>query len=202
LNAQSSTREDAAVPAPAYAGRCFLYILAMAGPEDLLKVGLTGNPLQRWSAFHPRWFEVFDLDHSLLVETETRDDAQALETMLHRRLVDHQCPIPLTMRLAAGGATEWYRGGYSAARHFALEREQAGYVVHLQSRPWLEQAMVVTRYELASMVQQAFEDQCSGVLSPMQLTAIRNLVDSQRSFGADIDLLIPEGIRNELGLQT
>ena len=185
---------------PAYSGRCFLYVLAMAGPEDLLKVGMTGDPLARWSAFHPRWFEVFDIDHSLLVETETRADAQALETHLHRCLVDHQCPVPLTMRLAAGGATEWYRGAYSAARQFVGEQDQAGYVVHMQSRPWLDQAMAVARFNLASIVQQGFEDQCSAFLSQAQLTAIRNLVDGQRAFGADIERLIPADVLNELGL--
>ena len=97
--------------ASGYRGRAFLYVLVTAGPEDLLKVGLTHNPLQRWSSFHPRWFEAFDLDHSLLIETETRADAQAVETSLHRHLVAQQCPMPLTMFASAGGATEWYRGG-------------------------------------------------------------------------------------------
>src|SRR5687768_17791798 len=50
--------------------------------------------------FRSRWFEAFDLEHSLLVETETRADAQALETALHRRLVEHACPAPLTFRAA------------------------------------------------------------------------------------------------------
>lgn len=185
---------------PTYSGQCFLYVLAVAGHEDLLKVGMSRDPLARWSSFHPRWFETFDLDLGLLVETETRTDAQALETRLHRRLVDHRCPVPLTMRLAAGGATEWYRGAYQMARDFVLALEPAGYVVHSESRTWLGQAMAVARDQLASLVQQAFEDQCSGCLSPTQLTSIRDLVDSQRSFGADIDLLIPRDVLHELGL--
>ncbi len=186
---------------PPYSGRCFLYVLAMAGPEDLLKVGMTRDPLARWSAFHPRWFEAFDIDHSLLVETETRADAQALETFLHRCLVDHECPVPLTMRLAAGGVTEWYRGAYSAARQFVREQGQGGYVVHVRARQWLDQAMAVARFNLASIVQQAFEDQCSGFLSQAQLISIRNLVDGQRAFGVDIELLIPADVLHELGLQ-
>lgn len=184
----------------AYAGRCLLYVLAMAGPEDLLKVGMTSDPLQRWSAFHPRWFDVFDLEYSLLVETETRADAQALETTLHRRLIEHQCPVPLTMHLPAGGATEWYRGAYPAARDFVMECEAAGHVVHLQSRPWLEGAMSVARDRLAGLVQQAFEDHCCGGLSPAQLSSLRDLVDAHRSFGADIDMLLPPDIRDALGL--
>ena len=186
----------------AYAGRCFLYVLAMSGPEDLLKVGMTHDPLARWSAFHPRWFEVFDLDHSLLVETETREDAQAIETTLHRHLSAHQCPVPLTMRLAAGGVTEWYRGAYSAARHFALEREQMGYRVHRRARSWLVPHMALASEQIPSVVHQAFEDHCSGFLSATQLDSIRNLLDAHRSFDADIDALVLPGLATELGLRV
>lgn len=185
-----------------YSGRAFLYVLAMAGPEDLLKVGMTRDPLARWSAFHPRWFEVFDLDHSLLVATETRADAQALETKLHRLLSEHQCPVPLSMRLAAGGSTEWYRGAYSATRHFVQECQRAGYVVQLQTRPTLEPAMAAARERLDGLVCQAFEEHCSGWLSPAQLQDIRNLVDAHRAFGADIDSLVPSTIIRELNLQN
>lgn len=191
---------SAAEPVP-YAGRAFLYVLAMAGPEDLLKVGMTRDPLGRWSAFHPRWFEVFDLDHSLLVETETRADAQVLETTLHRQLIDHQCPVPLTMRLAAGGSTEWYRGAYSATRHFVQECQQAGYVVHLQGRSTLAPAMQAARERLDGLVRQAFEDHCSGWLSPAQLQGIRDLVDAHHAFGADIDSLVSPLIRERLDLR-
>src|SRR6478672_8670852 len=106
---------DIVTPAatPIVHGSAWLYILAANGAEDLLKVGLTGDPLSRWSALHPRWYEAFDLSHSLLVACETRADAQALETRLHRDLVEHACTMPLTMRSAAGGFTEWYRGAYA-----------------------------------------------------------------------------------------
>ena len=67
---------------PGYVGRAFLYVLVAAGPEDLLKIGLTHDPLARWSSFHPRWFEAFDVQHSMLIETDSRAEAQALETGL------------------------------------------------------------------------------------------------------------------------
>lgn len=199
---QARPRGAADANDPDYAGRCFLYVLALVGPEDVLKVGLTNNPLARWSAFHSRWFEVFDLDHSLLVETETRADAQALETMLHRQLVDHQCPVPLTMRMAAGGVTEWYRGAYSAARGFVLERERMGHRIHLQARPRLGAAMASVREKIPSLVQQAFEEHCSGFLSPPQLNSVRDMLDAQRAFDIDMDELIPPDIRTELGLHS
>lgn len=79
--------DEAPFPPINYSGRGFMYVAMCSGPEEMIKVGLSHDPLARWSAFHPRWFEAFDLDHSLLIETETRRDAQELETALHRRLV-------------------------------------------------------------------------------------------------------------------
>ncbi|MGH8109020.1 MAG: hypothetical protein ACREO1_09945 [Arenimonas sp.] len=69
--------EKADVPAD-YRGRGFLYVAVCGGPEDMIKVGLSHDPLSRWSAFHSRWFEAFDLEHSLL------DVYQAIE--YHRGL--------------------------------------------------------------------------------------------------------------------
>jgi len=37
-------------------------VAACSGAEDILKVGLSHAPIARWSAFHRRWFEAFDLD--------------------------------------------------------------------------------------------------------------------------------------------
>lgn len=183
-----------------YTGLGFMYVLATAGPEDLLKVGMTHDPLSRWSAFHLRWFEAFDLEHSLLVETETRADAQALETALHRVLAEHRCPAPLTMRLAAGGTTEWYRGAYRGARGFVMACEEAGYVVHLHARSWLLPVMRSARDRLDGIVRQAFEAHCSGGLSPPQRQSIQALVDAHRAFDADIEALVPVEFRLALGL--
>lgn len=181
-----------------YRGRGFLYVLLTSGPEDLLKVGMTHDPLERWASFHPRWFEVFDLDNSLLVETETRADAQALETSLHRMLAMHRCPMPLTMWAAAGGATEWYRGAHAPARQFVLDREQQGYVIHRRARDWLAPAMSEALARLDGIVRQAFEEHCAGTLSPARLEGVRALVGAHQEFGVDIDSLLPREISEEL----
>lgn len=182
-----------------YRGRAFLYVLMASGPEDLLKVGLTNDPLKRWSSFHPRWFQAFDLDRSLLVETETRADAQALETSLHRSLATHRCPVPMTMFTGAGGATEWYRGAHAAAHGFAVECRAHGYVVHLQARAWLAPAMSEALARLDGIVRHAFEQHCAGMLTPAQAGLVRALVESHREFGADIDNMFAHAMRTELG---
>jgi hypothetical protein len=167
--------------------RGFMYVLVATGPDDLLKVGMTHAPLQRWSAFHRRWFEVFDLDASLLVETETRAESQALETRLHRQLVDHGCPVPLTMQLAAGGATEWYRGAWDIASHFVHDCERGGHVVHRGARDVLAPAMREQATKLHGLVHEAQALQTSGWLLPEQRNALRDLLDAHRAFGDDVD---------------
>jgi len=183
-----------------YRGKAFLYVLMTSGPEDLLKVGMTHDPLARWSSFHPRWFTTFDLDRSLLVETETRADAQALETALHRSLVAHQCPMPLTMYTGAGGATEWYRGASAVASSFVLDCERRGYVIHRQARDWLAPAMSEALARLDGVVRHAFQMHCAGELSSAQSEVVRALVESHQEFGVDIESMFPSEVREALHL--
>lgn len=184
-----------------YRGRAFLYVLAASGAEDLVKVGITQDPLSRWSSFHPRWFEAFDLGHSLLVETETRADAQRLETQLHRQLETHSCPIPLSMRLQVGGFTEWYRAAYAQLWRFAHACSDEGYVVHLTATEWLARAMRETQAALPGLLQQASADHFAGWLRPAQREVLLNLVDAHSFFDPSVmDRLDAEQLQ-AIGLQ-
>lgn len=167
-------------------GPAFLYVLRMSGAEDLLKVGLTADPVARWSGFHRRWFEAFDLERTLLVETDSRRDAQRLETALHRALKEHGCPVPLTMRRFAGGATEWYRGASAAAREFVVRCGEEGFVVHVDVRPQVAATLRAQRHVLASVLDQAARNERDGVLTPEEIEAVRDLADAHRAFGADL----------------
>jgi hypothetical protein len=184
-----------------YAGRAFVYALHLGGQEDLLKVGMTKDPLVRWSSFHPRWFETFDLEHSLLVETEALADAQALETRLHRALVLHRCPAPMTLRPQAGGETEWYRGAGLAVHGFVEELRLQGYIVHAAAKPWLAAAMRRRQDTLAGLLQQAHADHCAGWLAPAQRRSLQDLLDAHRALDPDcaeawpLELLEDAGIR-------
>lgn len=182
--------EQVAFPA-GYTGRGFMYVAVCSGPEEMIKVGLSHDPVARWSAFHPRWFEAFDLDHSLLIETETRREAQALETALHRRLIDHNCPLPMTMRQQFGGETEWYRGAYRMARDFAGEAAANGYVVHEPARTWFAQAMERRTDSLFGLLDQALRDALVGGISAIQRRALRNLVDSHAIFDPGLVARLP-----------
>jgi hypothetical protein len=174
--------------APAsYNGAGFVYVAACSGPEDILKVGLSHDPIARWSAFHRRWFEAFDLDQSLLIQTETRRDAQDLETALHRLLREHSCTAPMTMRDQFGGVTEWYRGAHKVAFGFAQEAARQGYVLHAPARVWFGAAVRARMDVLAGLLDQAQRDIANGVMSSAQLDALHDLVDMYRAFDADVD---------------
>lgn len=163
-------------------GRGFVYVAACSGPEDILKVGSSHDPVERWSAFHRRWFEAFDLDRCLLVQTETRREARAMETALHRLLREHNCPQPLTMRERFGGATEWYRGAYATVLAFALDAQARGHVLHRPARGWVARAMRARAPALASLLDQALRALADGTLTPGEREAVRDLVDAHRAF--------------------
>lgn len=204
----TSPHETVSIPATTgtalagYRGRAFLYVLVAAGPEDLLKVGMSGDPLARWSSFHPRWFEAFDLEHSLLVETEARRDAQPLETQLHRQLVAHHCPVPMTMRSQAGGGTEWYRGAYAETRRFVEARETEGFVVHRAATTWLAARMQQQQDRLEGLLRHAHAEHGAGCLSPAQRQALRDLLDAHRHFDPTLPARLPIDVLDELGLSA
>ena len=116
-------------------GICYLYVLPTAY-EDILKLGIAKDPFARALAFSRRYYEFFDLSRAMLVEFDSRREAQARETALHRRLDEWNAMQPITVRSAAAGKTEWYRGAYDALRA-QIENDRAeGCVVHAPALPW------------------------------------------------------------------
>lgn len=136
------------------ASTCYLYVLPLAY-EDILKVGISRDPLARAQAFSRRFYECFDLSRSLLVEFEARREAQARETALHRRLRDWNAVQPITVPDAAAGKTEWYRGAYALLEAAVAEDAASGHVVHAPALEWCRMRLREERanlYEWASAV--------------------------------------------------
>lgn len=100
-------------------------------------MGFSKDPLTRLEAFHPRWFETFDLDRGFLIESDSQWGARELELLLRGPLVEHKAPMPSTVRKAAGGHTEWLRGAFAALEKSSFNLEKAGYTIQRPSRPWL-----------------------------------------------------------------
>ena len=173
--------------------RAWLYVLALNGPEDLIKVGLTNDPVSRWSALHARWYEAFDLANSMLVACESRKDAQQLETELHRQLSEHSCPpMPLAIRAAAAGCTEWYRGAYPRVRRYVDSCEAQGYPVVRCALEHVAHEMKGAAYRLEELLRLAHRELLDGMLGDEQLRALVNLVDGHRAFDSTLEDRLPQ----------
>jgi hypothetical protein len=134
-------RNDPATRGTQSRGPCHLYVLPCAGGEDLLKLGFSRDPLSRMQQLHPRWFEFFDLDRALAVETESVPDARKLE-LQHRR------PAGSAQRArAAHRARGCRRQARVVSRRLrpladaALALRNAGHVVHVPLRGWVRHAL-------------------------------------------------------------
>ena len=167
-------------------GRCYLYVFP-CGWEDLCKLGISRDPLDRLQALHPRWFEFFDLDRGMLVELDRVREARDLERALGHSLAEHKAVAPLTVRVAAGGQTEWYRGAASplGAAFDALRAQ--GHVLH-PLRPWLRSALEQRSDRLFSWTQTVLDPDTlgSGACSMPAHRAVRDALDACAALDIDI----------------
>ena len=184
------------------AGRCFVYVLPCVW-EDLLKLGFSRDPLARMRSLHRRWFEFFDLDRTILVETETVSDARRLELELARPIAIHGAVEPITIRSEAAGRTEWYRG---ASLHLVSEVERLrarGFVVHEPARNWLRDRLVAQADGLYSWSGEilAVIDQpgVPGAASDVLIGRLCDVLDAYAAFAIDLDRWLPEGVKTWLG---
>jgi len=175
----------------------YLYVLPSAH-EEILKLGMSRDPLARMQAFHRRYFEQFDLDRGLLVATETVRDAHSLEQSLRARLREHNAPAPLLIRREAGGHTEWYRGAYTPLADAVRALAGEGYEVHEPLRPWLGQALLRRGDELFSWAGSALEQATlrpgtGGLerLMPAELQLMRDALDAYAAMHLDLQPLLP-----------
>lgn len=109
--------------------------------EDLLKLGISRDPLARMQSLHPRYFEFFDLDRGFAVRFDRVQEAQQLETALRHALQPHNAPAPLVIRHRAGGAREWFRGAFDALRARAADCQAAGHELLDPLRPWIRERL-------------------------------------------------------------
>ena len=173
-------------------GRCFLYVAPCAW-EDLLKLGHSRDPLERLQALHPRWFEFFDLDRVLLVETDTVREARDLELALARGIAAHNAPVPLVIRREAAGHGEWYRGAGDALATAVRGLADAGHIAHLPGRAWLRAALVARGPLLFAWSEAMLTPddldapQCA---TPLQRT-VRDALDAFAAMDIPVEPLLP-----------
>lgn len=169
-----------------HAGEHHVYVLARAGFEDIVKVGMSHQPLVRWQSFHPRWFEVFALESSCLVRFDSRRESRACETRFHRDLAAHRCPAPVGMPMVAGGHSEWYRGAWERAHELAAGCEAAGLPVERDLRPWASRQMAAEQPRLFELLSAAARMAWDGDLAPAARARLLDLVDAHAHFDPEV----------------
>ena len=188
-------RRDPAMQGTASRGRCYLYVLPCAY-EDLLKLGFSRDPLASMQQLHPRWFEFFDLERALLVETESVRDARTLELSQRRTLVEYNAPMPLTVREAAGGEREWYRGAYVQIAEAARALGEGGHVLHAPLRDFAREALLARAPLLFSWSQAMLtvDDLDQRIAATSVQRAVRDALDAHVALGIDLEPLLPAAV--------
>ena len=125
-------------------GPAMVYVLPHRG-EEFLKLGFSRDPLQRMQALHRRYFDFFDIDRIILIETGRVVEARRIELRLKRALAEHRAPSPLDIRADAGGSTEWFRGAYALLRGHAASMESEAFVIHWDARQWIKTELIRRR---------------------------------------------------------
>lgn len=129
--------EDFTEPRFASRGRAYVYVLPCRD-EDLLKIGFTREPMQRFRTLHRRFFEFFDLGRGLLIEVDRVAQARGIERLLLTRWPDQRAPAPLVVPVSAAGHTEWYRGISDEVTMLSRQMAQEeALTLHEPLRPWL-----------------------------------------------------------------
>jgi hypothetical protein len=119
----------------------YVYVLPLSGGDDWLKLGRSNNPLRRAQQFSRRFYELFDLTQSFLVEVESVRDAVAVERSLRVCMRAHKSVQPLQVQPSAGGKTEWLRGAHAGIGEAVQALSDTGYNAHVPGCAWFRDAL-------------------------------------------------------------
>ena len=189
------------LPRMAQRGRTFVYVLPCVG-EDLIKVGFTQDPIQRFRSFHSRFFTLFDLEQGMLVEIGRLRDARRLERLLIERWPEHHAAAPLLVSDAAGGHTEWFRGiGEEVGPFVRRTAERYNYALHAPLSDWLRARFAERAdqlYEWSQRLLEMIEWQVANMppeaRDPRYARALIDTLDACRMVGMMLGDLLPPGV--------
>jgi hypothetical protein len=180
----------------------YVYVLPLSGADDWLKLGRSNNPLRRAQQFGRRYYELFDLTQSFLVEVESVRDAVAVERSLRVCLRDHKSVQPLLVQPAAGGKTEWLRGAHGSLRLAVQALSDSGHRVHVPALAWFRDALQSRLSDLhpwTSSVWRACQlDPYSGIdvtLPDDVASLVRDHLDGFAALGLEIAAELPASVR-------
>ncbi|MBD8880764.1 GIY-YIG nuclease family protein [Rhodanobacter sp. 7MK24] len=159
--------------------------------EDILKVGISHDPFARALAFSHRYYEFFDLSRSVLVEFDSRKQAQARETALHRRLREWNAMQPITVPRAAAGKREWYRGAYEMVLAQVETDEREGRTVHRPARSWWQARLCAEREKLYEWTIQLMRDEASPLSLHERRQRLADVLDAYAQLGVPLEGVLP-----------
>lgn len=174
-------------------GRCFVYALACR-EHDMLKIGYARDPWARMRRFHPRFHAFFDLDRSVLIETERVKEARLIEKTLKAQFESATEIAPLAIRERAGGKFEWFRGIHPAviaAMH--TTSADLGHPLHAPLSDWLRDQWLPQLERIVDWSGREYEqieawhfNADPALVAPRQRT-LRNLLEAWESIGIALD---------------
>lgn len=190
--------EDPPYPRSLSKGRAFAYLLPCRH-EDIAKIGFSRDPLVRVHTLHRRYFEFFDLDRAVLVETDKVRDARTIERCLIADFSDYQAPAPLVIAESAGGRTEWYRGAFVRI-HQSLHAlaESDALVLHDPMSGWLRGRIVGVTERMhgwTAGMHQAIEYAQHNLPDDRHAKHLQgvlcDVLDAHVALGIDVEALVP-----------
>ena len=183
-------------------GRTYVYVLPNLG-EDLVKVGLTHDPFERFRAFHPRFYAYFDLERGLLIETTQLREARRVERLFIERWPAHRAVAPTIVNEAAGGHTEWFRGIETIAPEFASRiAERYGYTLHTPLKAWLRGRLSEHADALYQWSSTVLDDIQQRALYEPNLrdqrleSMLRDMLDMYAAMDFSLETLVPAAVFN------
>lgn len=192
--------DDFVMPRTLGKGRTYVYMLPWR-EQDLLKVGYTRQPLVRLRSLHRRFFDVFDLERGLLLETERLAQARRVERDLIVRHATERSPAPLVVPDEAAGYSEWFRGVCpEVADELARVARRDGLVLH-PLRAWLHASFsdhADRLYEWSLRMLEAVQYEAFNVPAERQrgeaARSLRYAIDACEVVGLSLDRVFPESV--------
>lgn len=148
---------------------------------------------------HRRYFDFFDLDRALLIETERLIDARRIERTLIKCFVEYRSPAPLVVRDAAAGYTEWFRGvaGQAEALARGIATEE-GWPLHAPLSAWMKRLFhdrADTFHDWSARLLDSIEYERFNLPSEAQrpdtARTLRNLLDACAAVNLEVATLVP-----------
>jgi hypothetical protein len=193
--------EEAVYPRFASRGRTFVYVLPCRD-EDILKVGFSRDPLDRFRTLHRRYFEFFDLERGLLIHTDHLRDARRIERRFITTFAEHRAPAPLVVPQSAAGHTEWFRGVSPGLEVLARQLcAEEGFLLHAPLSAWVRERLADWSELLfgwsARMLEMLEYEHFNTPLherSGRAERALRDVLDTYVALGVDIRPLVPAAV--------